>query len=247
MKTTHGMTRKKPRRHNTTESSSSEGTARSKPPKDVLGLGQHLVHELGLEPSVDTLGRWMAHHVAELMGEARTASTPRARRSARKEATETILKIWAQRASLPGAANPLHRFGNALVLLDRLRPDNNPFGGDYFTSRRAQYAAKVFDSVARLVMALLLMEAQRARPTRKLSAAVKDAMDPLELTVLARFLEWEEVFAPLPPRPSRKKQGDGTTVVAKDIQAAALEWTDRAIESLTVLRKELGAPAASAS
>ena len=34
----------------------------------VLALGKKLVDELGLDQSVDTLGRWMAHYIAEKMG-----------------------------------------------------------------------------------------------------------------------------------------------------------------------------------
>lgn len=34
---------------------------------DVLELGKLLVKALDLDETVDTLGRWMAHHIAELM------------------------------------------------------------------------------------------------------------------------------------------------------------------------------------
>lgn len=32
--------------------------------ESVIALGKRLVEELGMEPGVDTLGRWMAHYVA---------------------------------------------------------------------------------------------------------------------------------------------------------------------------------------
>ena len=41
-------------------------------PKDVLDLGRALVEELGLDPGVDTLSRWMAHYIAELIEDAET-------------------------------------------------------------------------------------------------------------------------------------------------------------------------------
>ena len=47
----------------------------SKPPKDVSELGQHLVRELGFEDRGETLGRWMAHHLAELLDQAENAKT----------------------------------------------------------------------------------------------------------------------------------------------------------------------------
>jgi hypothetical protein len=65
----------------------------SKPPKDVLELGQHLVHELGIENRFDTLGRWMAHHLAELIDRAENGATKAERLDSRKNAEETILKI----------------------------------------------------------------------------------------------------------------------------------------------------------
>ena len=40
----------------------------------IVELGKKLVLELGLEDAVDTLGRWMAHHIAELMADAETAN-----------------------------------------------------------------------------------------------------------------------------------------------------------------------------
>ena len=36
-------------------------------------LGKKLIDELGLDQSVDTLGRWMAHYIAEKMEDAQAA------------------------------------------------------------------------------------------------------------------------------------------------------------------------------
>jgi hypothetical protein len=105
--TTRDMTRKGPRQLNSTESSSSEETGPLKLPRDVLELGRHLVRELGFDDQRDTLGRWMAHHLAELINKAENGATGTERVRARKNATETILKIWEHRASLPGNAYPL--------------------------------------------------------------------------------------------------------------------------------------------
>ena len=84
---TRDITKKKRKSRDSTGSSSSEKTESSKPPKDVLGLGQHLVRELGFDDQRDTLGRWMAHHVAELINDAKKGSTAAARSTARKTAT----------------------------------------------------------------------------------------------------------------------------------------------------------------
>ena len=49
----------------TTEFSSSEPMVERIRSDSVLALGKKLVDELGLDQSVDTLGRWMAHYIAE--------------------------------------------------------------------------------------------------------------------------------------------------------------------------------------
>lgn len=39
--------------------------------QNAINLGKLLINELQLEPSVDTLGRWMAHYLAIKMSEVR--------------------------------------------------------------------------------------------------------------------------------------------------------------------------------
>src|SRR5690242_9787087 len=104
------MIKKTRRNWSSTESSSSEEAEPSKPPKDVLELGKHLVRELKLHDGVDTLGRWMAHHVAELITDAKRQRKGPKRTRAEKEATELILKIWEHREALPRHAYPLAQY-----------------------------------------------------------------------------------------------------------------------------------------
>src|SRR5690348_7554047 len=111
------MIRKKPLSHVTRESTSSEETVPSKPPKDVLGLGMHLVRELSTSRSNDTLGRWLSHHVAELMNAVDGAKSPEEKAQKLNDATDLILRIWERRNALPGEANPLGRFREAITIL----------------------------------------------------------------------------------------------------------------------------------
>ena len=60
----------------------------------VLALGKKIVDELGLDQSVDTLGRWMAHDLAEKMKDAE-AATGGAREQKISECSDAILKLWA--------------------------------------------------------------------------------------------------------------------------------------------------------
>ena len=66
----------------------------SKLPTDVLALGQQLVSEMGLENSVDTLGRWIAHHIAEFIVMSQNAPTAEERLKAERLAKTAIRRLW---------------------------------------------------------------------------------------------------------------------------------------------------------
>ena len=83
----------------------------------VLALGKKLVDELGLSDSVDTLGRWMAHYIAELMEQAERAPTEEQRRAAQQACFETILKLWDHRATALNDARPLASLKSAIAVL----------------------------------------------------------------------------------------------------------------------------------
>lgn len=88
-----GTNRTRSKRSRAKQKSSSSGQmAASKTFKDVLELGEHLVKELNLQPRGDTLGRWLGHHVAELMWKSEHAETTAERRLA--AADEVDPKRW---------------------------------------------------------------------------------------------------------------------------------------------------------
>jgi hypothetical protein len=214
----------------------------SKPPKDVLGLGRYLVRELGFEDGVDTLGRWMAHHLAELIDKAESGVTATERLKARKSATETILKIWEHRASLPGKAYPLAPYKDVLKVLDRLRPGNNPFRyfNRYTETTREQRAADLFDSLSRLVIALLLMKLSPGEESTKVDDAAIEALSETEQHVLEKLQQWGEFFAPESGSSgqARKSKGDGG-VTHVNLEEAALQLIDTTMTTLSELRSEL--------
>jgi hypothetical protein len=59
-------------------------------------LGELIVDQLGLETSTDTLSRWMAHRVAELVQQTEQGS-----QEAKKEAAELIIGLWERRSAWP--------------------------------------------------------------------------------------------------------------------------------------------------
>ncbi len=95
--------------------------------KGVISLGKRLVEELGLEPGVDTLGRWMAHYIAELIKAVEEAHNPKERKKAQERCCQTILKLWEHRTSLPDGARPLSNFEGVLKAIKSLRGEKTPW------------------------------------------------------------------------------------------------------------------------
>jgi hypothetical protein len=204
------------------------------------------VRELGLEDGVDTLGRWMSHHVAELIDQAENGRTKAERLSARKKATETILEIWRHRDTLPGNANPLTPYKEILPILKRLRPDNNPF--KYFgydaNAKKEQLAAVLFDKLSRLIIALLLMRLSVHPKSADVDGVAIRALSKTEQQVLSTLQDWVELLGLTPPIPKRKlkpaKNEDSPEV---DLNEFALQLIDEVSDTLVELKRELQVPA----
>jgi hypothetical protein len=148
-----------------------------------LGLGTHLVRELGLEHSVDTLGRWLSHHVAALMAEAQNATTADGRKEAASRAVDVILKIWEHRAVLPGKANPLAHYKEALEALREFQrkpilirtPWSRPSG-----TRHQRLLEALDDRVSRLRTGLLLLDTVPPKRPKSLPNAVRRLLSEKE-------------------------------------------------------------------
>jgi hypothetical protein len=87
-----------------------------------MALGQKLVAELKLVESPDTLARWMAHYVAELIHTADSVP-PDDATDARSRCSSAILELWDHRASLPDRARPYESLEPIVLTLARLDPD----------------------------------------------------------------------------------------------------------------------------
>ena len=80
-----------------------------------------------MEPGVDTLGRWMAHYIAELMKLAEETSDLEERKRAQDKCCETILRLWEHRSSLPHDARPLGRLENVLSAIETIWGEKSPW------------------------------------------------------------------------------------------------------------------------
>lgn len=108
-----------------------EQSARS---KAVLALGKKLVTELELGDSVDTLGRWMSHYLAELMHEAEVAAGED-RIIKQAQVRDSVLALWAHRFELPSGKRPFGEFEPILRALANLDPESGTTR--YFSADRA--------------------------------------------------------------------------------------------------------------
>ena len=135
-----------------------------------MALGRKLVDELGLEPSVDTLGRWMAHYIAELMDAAANAP-PEECAASRKRCFDAILELWSHQAELPDGRRPFQDLEPIMRAMESLDPENEEpryfrtvrnaiFEGD--EDRRTQSLMEFvcdLDTTARILIAYTLVDA----------------------------------------------------------------------------------------
>lgn len=89
--------------------------------KRTIELGKALVKELELDSGVDTLGRWMAHYVAEKIELAENLTGSRKRR-AEKECFEVINELWSHRWIIPRDKPYLSDFEPLFKTLEDLNP-----------------------------------------------------------------------------------------------------------------------------
>jgi len=93
----------------------------SKAQDKILSLGKAIVKELDLDPSVDTLAKWMAHYVAEKIVLSEKLKGNK-KKLAEKECFETISKLWVHRWSIPNNKPFLQDFESLFETLNKLNP-----------------------------------------------------------------------------------------------------------------------------
>ncbi len=209
---------------------------------EILALGRYLVRELGYEDRADTLGRWMAHHLAELISVAENGATLEERSRAQADATETILRIWEHRATLPGKAYPLTVYQDVLQVIDRLRPDDNPFKyfGHHAEARREQLAAVIFDNLIRLIIALLLKRVPTDAGVTDEGKVAVEALDETEQRIFQTLQHWAELLTLADQKPNRARRRRKSRAQSPvNLDEVAVRLIDNITETLSELRGEI--------
>jgi hypothetical protein len=91
----------------------------------TLTLGKKLVAELKLVESTDTLARWMAHYVAELMVRAKSAPL-HVRDEAHQSCAQAILDLWEQARAFPAKRSAFESVDRVIETISSLHPDGEP-------------------------------------------------------------------------------------------------------------------------
>ncbi len=176
--------------------------------REVLNLGKLLVEELGLESSVDTLSRWMAHYIAQQMSEIENA-TGADKQAAEGKCFETILKLWKHRAYYETGDKPFESFEPIFQTLDMLNPDNEEpfyFQSDYSTRGKLnntddtvkQYLllATQIDEVVRVWLKFIFQHAAEQAVDEKTKEWIKKAAplaDNDEASLIVRIVSEHDI------------------------------------------------------
>lgn len=194
-----------------------------------MALGTRIVRELKLEPGVDTLGRWLAHHLAELILAAET--TLGAERDAvQKKAIDLIMKIWSHRNEIPGRANPVKELKGVVAILRFLRPEAWPYSA-FERSGTAGLLKKAFEGLQHIVAHGALLAANSATHSVNVGEA-EGFIDLEEARIIETANAWVELYNSAPKNSVVRFIWDNTS---------DLEATKRELEELQNLAPELRA------
>lgn len=98
---------------------------KSKHYNDILELGKLMVKELSLEPT-DTLGRWMVHHISELITEVEKSSSSQ-KQEAEERCRNAILALWKHIDVFPRNHRPLENIEPLIATIEALSPEKKAY------------------------------------------------------------------------------------------------------------------------
>lgn len=206
-----------------------------------MALGRQIVSELGLEPGVDTLSKWMAHYIAELITDAESQTDPEAKREKETQAAGSISKLWQHRSKYDNRINPLHDLKPILQVLQTLDPNRNVlitnFGGP-----DGKAFAQVYDALRRLVILMIIKKSGNTPKARTSTSAHQDA-DEKEIT--ASINAWlddkqkAQLAQPNEMKPKGKARKPKDMPQTDDPDALAKSLIDHARKALDLLSDEL--------
>lgn len=172
--------------------------ADSKTLTGLFRLGEAIANEVGSGEGVDTLGRWLSHHLASRLEEAKENPEKES------ECVDLILRLWAHRASYPAGRRPLSNYDELIATLNKLREqspyylpsydqtDENKKGNEW-----AKLAVAV-DKAARRLIGFSLKQAVRESqlPEDPWLSLAKDIAPDSHVQLLIQFSQMDDEALP---------------------------------------------------
>ncbi len=147
----------------------------------TMVLGRELARTLD---DSDVLGRWMAHHVADILTRLETVA-PEEAEGLRAETADVILRLWEHRAGSPRRSVPLETFERVIAALDRLTGTQPPWGYYKVFDRHSEPSEADLALTPLLTTAIAIEHAARDAVLATVSEAARRATD--------REAQWLEV------------------------------------------------------
>ncbi|MFJ3681471.1 hypothetical protein [Pseudomonas sp. NPDC090208] len=134
----------------------------------------------------------MAHHLAELMDLAENGEGE-LRQIAEKQAAELIIKLWANRRSLPASVDPMGGQMAAIELLTAMQPTANPWARFRRTHSKDDLLHEMFGVLTQIVMSGILLT--RPVEIRPIEDAEWDALPEDERFLIDQLGRWKKLLA----------------------------------------------------
>lgn len=201
-----------------------------------MALGRLIVDQLNLDPGVDTLGRWMAHHVAELLTAVNAAPTDKLRRERQNEAVRAIIRLWAHRSTYENRVNPLTELKPIIQVIRTLDSGNQPW---LVRNDGIQY---VYETFRRLMICLLLQHAASIKQiSRAISLAKKTSQfqSDDERELVAAINVWVESVGKLTKGEASRRRSSKASVKRIDLNETVYTLIDEARNALNAVAEEM--------
>lgn len=139
------------------------------------------------------------------------------------------------------AMHSLRPYCDVIAVLERLRPGSRPFGYAGFgkPTEGEGHAIALFDTMALLVIVLLMMKLSDETVRVADDAVAVDAMSPEEQQVLAALRAWGPLFESLPVATKSRRRSASRKRGQIDLVAEADRLIGSAMSSLDALRISL--------
>lgn len=180
---------------------------------------------------MDTLGKWMAHHIAELINDAETA-TAADRSSKVTVAIEAILMFWDHRATVD-RIDPLRDLKPLLRVIKTLDPEENRWG-IYFRRDGYGAVAEVYSAFRELVIFELLRQSKHDIDLAKASGFVSNE----ERAIIESLNLWIADYQKKDIE-GKAKRGKAPAKGKLDTKALVLEKVENARRTLDALVDEI--------